>query len=131
MSSAKVSSDGKVTQLDGKATANEVFTTEDAQEPEKVARLIGRLLVSVATLRRQWRPRRIDFEDVPLATGGVLVRLQHNFNGRVRWWVVDYQPTSGSAAPYGLMRDASTDANTLSLTSSTAGTATIRVEEAG
>jgi hypothetical protein len=59
------------------------------------------------------------------------VKLQHNFNGRVRWWLVDYQIIGGAAAPIIQTDSANTDANTLVLLTYTTGLASFRVEEAG
>lgn len=127
---AKVSSDGKVTQLGPKPAGDVRLTGADVIDPPTLARTIERLINGVATLRARWYPRRIDFEDVPVASGSVLVYLAHGFNGRVRWWVVDWQSTLANKTPV-LTRDASTDANTLVLVSNIDGVATIRVEEAG
>lgn len=134
MSAAKVDSVGKVTNLDGRAETDEVVTEADVQDAKKLSRLLVRLLSTVATLRRQFAPRRIDFEDVPCFTLGTQIALQHNFNGRVRWWVVGWQSGGGSAyilRELAVAAPASPDANTLYLQSFTAGTACIRVEEAG
>lgn len=131
VSAAKIDAAGKVYLLDARADAEEAVTEADVQEPPKIARLLARLLSNVATLRRAWAPRRIDFEDVPVGTFGAQVSLGHGFNGRVRWWIVGWQ-SPGANAP--ILRESSTvvtDANTLYLQSYTAGTACIRVEEAG
>lgn len=95
-----------------------------------MSRIVQGLLNDVATLKRAWTPRRIDFEDVAVdGTGSTLYRFPHGFGGRVRWWVVDW---SGAASVAGLMRDEdATDDNTLVLVSWIAGTVTVRVEEAG
>ncbi len=130
MSAAKVNNDGKVTILDGRASASEVVTDADVQDPPKLARLLGRLLANVAQLARAHTPRRLDFEDVTCAGSGAAIRLRHGFGGRVRWWPVDYLSTGTPAAPI-LERGAATDANVLVLLSYTTGTVSIRVEEAG
>lgn len=126
-SNARVTSDGKVAQLDGRASAAEVVTEQDVQEPAKLSRLLVRLLTDVAALKRRFAPRRFDFEDVPVLAAGGTVQLQHNFGGRVRWWVVDC--TSSTKA----WLNAATTADTLvvNLTGTSDGTATIRVESAG
>lgn len=137
-SAARVDSAGKVKQLGPKASADEVVTELDVQQPSKLARLLCRILAQLAALRRQWAPRRLDFEDVVLAGAagaGVGVRLQHNFGGRVRWWVVEWTFGGGGAASgpvllKGVAAGEITD-STIVLYSYQAGTATIRVEEAG
>ncbi len=86
------------------------------------------LLRGVAELRRRWVPHRLDFEDrVFDATGTTKYRLEHRFRGRVRWWVVDWL---GTVAPV-LSRHADSTSDVLVLVSYAAGTATIRIEEAG
>lgn len=130
MSAAKVAADGKVTALDGRAEPDEVVTEADVQQPAKLARLLARLLAAVATLRRPFVPRRIDFEDVTVSTSGAAVSLEHGFKGRVRWWVCDWD-SAASTAPYLKRSTALTTATTLVLLSYVAGTVCIRVEEAG
>lgn len=130
MSAAAVDSNGKVRQLDAKAQADIVVTAEDVQDAPKLARMVQALANHVAALERAWKPRRIDFEDVVCAAGGVTIELPHHFGGRVRWWVVDWQISGASGAPI-LQRYTGTDENTLVLWSDKAGIATIRVEEAG
>ena len=134
---AKVSADGVVTQLDGKATASQSVTEDDVQLPAKLARMLGGLLADVAALRRRFQPRHVDFEDVAVLTTGASnpVQLRHGMGGRVRWWVVGWQCAT-NAAP--IIRE-STDsavapvstADTLVLLSYVAGAVTIRVEAAG
>ena len=127
--SAIIPRSGPVRQLDRKAEPDEQVTTEQAKDPERVSRLLMSILRDLAQLKRRWAPRRIDFEDRTVdATGTALHRFSHNFAGRVRWWVVDWQASSGAPS---LRRHASSDENTLVLVSSVAGTASIRVEEAG
>jgi len=131
MSAARIDSASKVTILDGKVAPNEVVTEADVQEPAKLTRLLTRLLRDVAELKRLFVPKRIDFEDVLVGSAAATTTLQHNMGGRVRWWVVDWQPSVGGAGP-ALRRDAaSTTSSTLVLFSGNTGTATIRVESAG
>lgn len=126
--SAIVDRNGRVRQLDRRTEPDEVIPPEDAVDGLKLSKLLIRILRELATLRRRWWPQRTDFEDVVLdATGTKTFRLTHGFTGRVRWYVVDW---TGAAAP-APRRDPSSDLNTLVLTSTSAGTATIRVEEAG
>lgn len=131
MSAARIDSAGLVKVLDGRAEPDEVITAEDVQDAPKLARLFARTLSMVASLRRAWAPRRIDFEDVPVSTLAAEVSLAHGFNGRVRWWICGWQ-SSGTTAP--ILRESTatvSDANTLVLQSYVAGTVCIRVEEAG
>ncbi len=130
VSAARFSGDGKVTQLDARAGAREVVTESDVQDPSKLAKLLTRILADVASLTRAWRPARLDFEDVAVSTAGAAVPLQHNMNGRVRWWVVGWQCTT-NVAPILREDTTNTTASTLVLLSYVAGTATIRVEAAG
>jgi len=119
---------GKMRVLDRPLPANEQVTPDDAKDPNRLSRAFTSLMHDVAALKRRWSPQRIDFEDVVVdATGTKLFSFEHKFNGRVRWWAVDW---SGSAAP-ALLKHASTTNSTLVLVSKTAGTVTVRVEEAG
>ena len=132
---AKVGSDGKVIALGPRSSPNDAVSIDDVQDKTKLARLLGKLSDIAAMLVARWYPRRIDFQDVVLGTFGTPVTLQHNFGGRVNWWVVDWITTS-NAAPVLVRRDGTagvgiTTNDTLALGSYVAGTATIRVEEAG
>jgi hypothetical protein len=130
LSAAKVSESGVVTSLDGRAEPDEVITENDVQDAAKLARALSAMSKAIAALKRAWAPRTIDFEDVLVATSGAAVHLAHGF-GRVRWWVIDWVPTSpGTVAPILFKSDATTE-QTLVLLSYVDGTATIRVEEAG
>ncbi len=130
MSAAKIDSAGNVTQLDGRLQPPEVFNDQDAQDPVKLARVVARLLAENTELRRRFNADRLDFEDVAVSTAGASVTLQHNFAGRVRWYLVGWQ-SSGTDAPILKEDTTNTTENTLVLKSYVAGTATIRVEEAG
>ena len=126
MSAAKINGT-TVTQLDGKAGPDEAVTENDVKDAAKLAKMLARVLATLAGLRRAWAPTTVDFEDVAVTTGGATVPFQHNFNGRVRWWVVGWQ-SAASTAPY-LREDTTlTTASTLVLKSYVAGTVTIRVE---
>jgi hypothetical protein len=127
--SAIVGTSGTPRQLDKRAEPDAAPTEADVQDTNKLVRLLFGILKDVAALKRKWAPNYIDFEDLDVdATGATLYRLTHKFGGRVRFWAVDW--TGASAGP-ALTRDALTDANTLILVSSVAGTVTIRVQEAG
>lgn len=119
-----------VTQVDRPASPDAVVTEEDVKDPSKLARLVMSIAKDVAQLRRRFAPRRIDFEDVEVDnTGTTLYRFEHGFGGRVRWWPVDFEGAGATSAA--LARHSSSDNDTLVLYSLEAGTATIRVEEAG
>lgn len=126
---AKIATDGKATLLGPKPGPDTIVTPENVQNAPALARMIATLFRSVAQLRARWYPRRIDFEDIPVGSIGALVQpLEHGFKGRVRWWVVGWQTTSGSGHS---LREFSTTDTTLTLMSYVAGSACIRVEEAG
>lgn len=137
---AKVLLNGTVKKLDGSAEANQQVTAKDVQDPMNLAKLLTDMLADVARLKRRHYPRRMDFEDlVCFANNDITMR--HGFNGRVRWWVVEWAsngtPLVDSAgntltikSPM-LHKTTASDNNTLVLHSDVAGTATIRVEEAG
>ena len=126
----RIDSAGRVYQLDGRPASPEAVTEDDVQDPKKLSRLIGRLLLDTAALRRRFNPTRVDFEDVPVLNTGLTTSLAHGLNGRVRWSVVGWQcPTN--VAPI-LREDTTlTDGNTLVLRSYVTGTVTIRLETSG
>lgn len=132
MSRAKIDSTGKATNLDGKAAPDEVVTEADVQEPPKLARLLVRILKDIAGLKRTPAPTFIDFEDIAVVAFNPPVQLQHNFNGRVRWWVVDWVST-GSVGPVFTSDPTQkvSTASTLILYPYSTGTVTIRVEKVG
>lgn len=126
--SVNIDRDGTVRQLDLRAEPEEQVLEEHVKDPARVVRILMGLLRDVARLKRLWRPRRVDFEDRAFdATGTTKYRLPHGLGGRVRWWVVDWQ---GAAGPQ-LARHDDSDDTALVLVSYVAGTATIRVEDAG
>lgn len=119
---------GRVRKLDRLPEARTPLTEGDVQEPATLVRILDGLLRDLAKVLGLWRPRRFDWTAVPLdATGTATFRLEHRFGGVVRFWVVDWD----GAAAHNVRKDTTTDDNTLVLTSTSAGTATIRVEEAG
>jgi hypothetical protein len=131
MPSAIVQSDGLVRQLDARAGEPIVVTSEDVKDAEKLARLLQQALRENAELRRRWAPRELYFRDQAVtATTATKIRLTHNFNGKVNWAVVRWDGNAAGSS-YGIDEHADTDANTLVIVSSVAGTATIRVWEAG
>lgn len=129
---ARVDSAGKVVQLGAKPAPDEVVSQEDAKDVVKLAKLLTRILATLATLRRTWVPRTMTFNDVlTTATPATRIRLQHNFGGRVNWWVCDFQISGASTTPQIHRIDAECDANTLVLSSYTTSRISVRVEECG
>lgn len=130
MSTAVVDAAGRMRQLDKPATGSDRFTAADAKDAEKLARKVQSLEDRLTGLERAFRPRWIEFEDVTVAASGATVRLPHGFNGRVRWEVRGWR--TSSTLLWLFKEDTSaTDANALVLLSYVAGTAVIRVVEAG
>lgn len=127
--SARIDRANNVHQLDRQGEPDEVVTESDAKDAPKLARLLMRLLKDVALLRRRFYAERLDYEDRAV-TAGQTLRLVHNFNARVRWWVVDWQPTSPTDSPV-FERSSDTDLRVLALDVGNAGTVSIRVEVAG
>lgn len=131
MSAAIVESTGVIRQLDTRAGEQIVVTSEDVKDAEKLARMLQQALRENAELRRRYTPRELYFRDQPVtATTTTKIRLTHNFGGKVNWAVVRWDG-SAAGSSYGIDEHADTDANVLVLVSSVAGTATIRVWEAG
>jgi hypothetical protein len=127
--SARIAETGTVYQLDRKAEPDEVVTEEDVKDAGKLSRLLMRLLRDVATLTRRFAPKRTDFEDRAVVSGTPL-RLPHNFDARVRWWVVDWRPTTPGDVPV-FEKSSSTDTRTLVLDVGNSGRVSVRVEVAG
>ena len=129
MSSIVVPKVGKPRKLDRAPTPDEQVTEEQAKDTPRVARVLTDLLRDVAAFKRRWAPRVVDFEDFDFDGSGTTVyRFPHGFRARVRFSVVDWTGATGGPQ---FVRHASTDVHTLCLVSYEAGTATIRVEEAG
>ena len=129
MSAAKINGT-TVTQLDGKAGPDEAVTELDVQDAAKLSKMLARVLSTLAGIRRRHDPTRVDFEDVAVSTAGASVTFQHNFGGRVRWWVTDWACAT-NVAPILRKDDTNTTATALVLLSYVAGTVTIRVESVG
>lgn len=124
---AVIDSAGLVRKVATKAP-RQVITSTDVQDPEKLARALQDARKELDALDR---PRReMVYEDVATGAAGALLKLPHNFGARVRWHVVDWASTAGGAAPV-LEKSTTTDDDTLVLASYVAGTASIRIEEAG
>lgn len=121
---------GRMVQLDRKAEPRQAVTVADVQDPERLARLLNELRDGVDAERSRFKPRKIDFVDIPVDNSGdSTVRLAHHFGGRVWWYVIAWKGASFSPFLVG-PSTLSTD-NVLVLGSLVTGTATIRVEEAG
>lgn len=125
--SANVNAQGARRVLDRVQDA-ETVNESDVQEPAILTRILIVMRREVARLAGLWRPRRIDFEGIELDdTGTTPFRFEHRFGGPARAWVVGWS----GADPPNIRIDAASDSNSLVLTSTVEGTATIRVEEAG
>lgn len=109
---ARIDSDGVTAILGGIRALDEVVSEEDAGDTKKLAELLTRMKKDVAALQQQWRPRAIDFADVPLSSSAA-VRLRHGFGGRVRYQVLDTS-VGGGLSPV-LATRSSTDDDTLEL----------------
>lgn len=127
ITAAVVDAIGRVRSLVAKREPGEDITEAKVAESKWLARLLTRIVRSLAELERRPCPRRIDFEDVEVNGDGVTVyRFQHRFSGRVRWWVTDCLLTDGA-----LHRESTTDEDTLALLSEQPGVVTLRIEEVG
>jgi hypothetical protein len=128
--SANFNAFGVARQLDRRPDPNETVTPDNVTDPKALARLLTRILKDLTTLKARWFPRRLDFEDVAVGFDGTTIyNLAHNFDGRVRWFPVDWVGDT-SAIPM-LARDSSSDDNILALRSYASGKVTIRVEPSG
>lgn len=120
---------GKMRQLDRRPEPDEPVTDKDVQDPKYLARLLFRMLQELARLKRRWWPKHFDYEEQEVdATGTTKHRFVHGLNQRVRWWPVEWKDATGGPQ---LVQHVDTDDHTLVLVSYTAGTLTLRVEEAG
>lgn len=127
--SANVPATGPARALTRPPEPDEEVTVEQVEDASRLARIAMRMLRDIAALKKRWAPARVDHEGrVVDATGTTLYRFAHDLNTvSVRYWAVEW---SGSAAPC-LRRHATTDRDTLVLTSTVAGTVTLRIESAG
>lgn len=124
-----VSSAGLTRKLDKSPDSREQFSADDLDDKERLARRLTAMLRRLLGLEARWRPSAITFEKkVVDATGTTKYRFTHNFGAiDVRYWAVGW---NGSTAAC-LRPHADSDTNTLVLTSTVAGTVTLRVEEPG
>ena len=126
--SAVIPRAGEIRPLDGRAQPEEAVTNEQVTDPDRLSRLLRRLLSDVAVLKRRWWPDALEFEGRTVdATGTVLHRFPHGLGAAVRWWPVDW---IGAAGPQ-LSKHEDTDLNTLVLVSFVEGTVCLRVEVSG
>src|SRR5438045_1133533 len=97
--SARVSAAGLVTKLDARTQPSTVVLPKDVQDPESLAQTITSIVSDAQDLKRRFVPRRVEFEDQTVGAGvsGTTLRLAHNFNGRVRWSVVDWVCSTSAA----------------------------------
>lgn len=127
--SAVIKTDGSIRQLDKAIQPPEQVTEEQVKDSHRLSRLLMSILRDVVSLKRRWSPPFIDFEDVVVdGTGTTKYRFPHRFGGRVRWHSVGWKSATAGAR---LVEHSDTDGNTLVLVSYTAGTLTLRVQEAG
>lgn len=131
--SAIVPAYGPIRQLDGRREPDEQVTPEQATDPDRVSRILMKILRDVAELKRRWFPRHIDFEGL-VSTGTDSApqrfRLGHNLKADVRWWVIDTRNANTVVVTL-INRAPSSDPNTLILDVYYEATLTIRVEESG
>jgi hypothetical protein len=125
---ARIDRAGNVHQLDRAAEPDELVAEEDVADAPKLARIVVRILRDIATLKRRHWPRRIDFEDREVTSGDAL-RLPHNFRARVRWWLVDWIPSTPGDVPL-FERSTDTTTDVLVLDVGNSGTVSVRVEAA-
>lgn len=131
--SANISFDGEVRQLDRASQPDENMGEQDVRDTSRLLRWMLNLFRRVRAVESRWSPNRIDFEG-RVSTGTALaydtIQLQHNFNGEVRWSVVDVQEP-GTVESSLIYRVEATDPNVLTLRCHFPATLTIRVEQAG
>ncbi len=106
---------------------------EEVQDAAKLAHILRTTLQRLSDLEARVPQPGVEFEVATVAAAGLLT-FAHNLNGPVRWYVTTWtRPVSLGAYPTTapiLVQDASSDANTLVLRSSTVGRAVVRIEPA-
>lgn len=115
--------------LSTSASVNE----NDVADKKKLAEILRTTLLRVSELEARMPPAGIEFE-VATPSGGFQLRIAHNLNSPVRWWVTEWtrgvaQGAFPSTAPI-LIKSSQSDSNNLILYSYTVGRAVIRVEPA-
>jgi hypothetical protein len=103
----------------------------DVVDPSKLAETIRRLQARLADVESRTPPEAIEFELTVPAAGG-LVTMTHNFNTPVRWYPVQWLPSSPTAPAGGpeLAHDSSSTLTDLTIRSYRAGRVVVRVEPA-
>jgi hypothetical protein len=128
VTAAVVDSAGNITPVGGKVANRQRITAEDVKDPAKLAEILTRIQADTESNTKGQRRPYIVFHDVTI-TAGSTYQFQHNFTGRVHWWVVEYQVVGGS----GLQLQnwtATTTEGTLGLYALVSGIVSIRVEPA-
>lgn len=126
--SANISAQGVVTVLGRQLNGPERLTDEDVKDPPTLTRILLTIIRDTSRVIGFWRPRRLDFEGrAILGDGTTKYRLEHQFGGPVRYWIVGWD----GAAAANIREHDDSDSNTFVYTSTSAGTATVRLEEAG
>lgn len=122
---------GLVRQLDKPSQPDEVVKTADVQDPGMLARMLRRVLVDVAALKRRFVPRSITFVDV-VSTGSsgspARITLAHGFGGLAHWVTVRSVVTAGTSP---IMSEVTNDGEKLVLDVFYSGTFAIEVRERG
>lgn len=125
--SAAIDRANRVQRLDGRQQTRELITEADVQKPTMLARILRAVVDAIAKLEQRYVPRRITYPPRTVdATGTTKYRFHHDFGGIPDVIVVRWE----GAAAYNFAVDASSTEVTLVLVSKSAGTATIRLEEA-
>ncbi len=131
--SANVEADGTVKQLDRRPGPDENISDEEVRDNSLLGKILLRIFRDVATLKRRWAPRRVDFRGI-VSTGTAAspqtVRLAHGMGGPVVWWPVRVAGLGAGSLKF-IEELASSTENTLDLSVMFEATLTIRVEEAG
>ena len=121
-----------VRQLDAPSQPVEDATPQDVQDPSRLSRVLKRLLLDVAALRRRFTRNSITFTDiVSTGTSGSPQRitLTHGMGGVVEWTVVRLYNRGTIALP--LVVEVTNDNRILVLDVYYAATIAIRVESTG
>ena len=114
MSSAKIDSSGKVTQLDGKGRPRQI-TEEYVQDPPKLSAAhphpcrTDAVVSCLEPTAHRLRGRRIHGDERFAQS----LSFSHKFGGRVRWWVVDQSSSGTVTLPLVLKDTAKTTADIL------------------
>ncbi len=131
--SANVEADSTIKQLDRKADPDENITEDAVKDSKQLARFLLRLFRDVASLKRRWSPRRLDFRGA-ISTGSLIsparLTFQHNFGGPVVYWLVRLTNPTGADNTL-IVEVEGTDENKLVVDVYFPATFTLRIEESG